>query len=776
MIYNNSLNKLYDAIIEKTELSTNELYNCGFNFNDINQLIQCGVIKRVDNDLYTLNFVDDLYRYGKQLIIQKKYDEASLCFTKCLELDPTNRGACFQLFLKNILNKDYENAFIFYDKLLELDNNFYHDDANYYLYLLSVVTEVPDKYKEYVKILKLEDIMVNSSNTRYLDVSVENNIRRMAFNRKFSLALNLLESSVHGIITSQDLVVKRLLYSSLKSENKSRLTTVYFIKNKKYEDAFKHLKEKGDRHNLSILDTCILKLLKELIEIKKNSLVPQRIKTEENDIFIAIDNHDYLRALKLSKLYDDKYHYSHSKSPITILLNDILSLVVSLSLKEHNVYVNEKNLEDDDLFPMVISYVVDNQMDKAIHSLNLYMELFGKSKYSFLVIDLIKISILEGDLTFSKPIELLSMLKNENVTVDYSKYVDNFNVALSKNKTLEALIYLDIVSKGNELGENSIEINTLHHTLDISQKELSKEEDFSFESSDKTSKVIISNSEKEFVSEKHRELLQNKGIILLEAMSDEKIFNILQIVKDYPDIVASVIKDENSKRIFLRYKPYLKETININKVYNEGNKAYNEKMYQKCIDNYLQLLEIFDEPKASIYAKLGLSYMKINNKKLAIDYLTIATALSKDEKIDIDFSSLIVSLKGEFSSGEFKSSIKMRKSDFSYDSANEVYRVENFDEINSYIVNSGLDVESACKNINMTSEQIDIIKLVYAKEYYSQGHIEKGDLFLKSFERSKNKTKESIKMYREIMKNKKFYQNRQVHEPRKLSLSLKPRK
>lgn len=114
----------------------------------------------------------------------------------------------------------------------------------------------------------------------------------------------------------------------------------------------------------------------------------------------------------------------------------------------------------------------------------------------------------------------------------------------------------------------------------------------------------------------------------------------------------------------------------------------------------------------------------------------------------------------------------MSQKDFDYSDVNNFYGIENFDEINSFIASSGLDVESACQQMGMTPEQIDIIKLIYAREFYIQGNFEKGDLFLNSVEKSKNKTKITVKLFDEVRRNKRFYQNRQIEEPRQLALSL----
>ena len=77
-----------------------------------------------------------------------------------------------------------------------------------------------------------------------------------------------------------------------------------------------------------------------------------------------------------------------------------------------------------------------------------------------------------------------------------------------------------------------------------------------------------------------------------------------------------------------------------------GGKAYRDGYYESCIENYKELLQL-ERPRTYVYAKLGLSFYHLKDYKTAIDYMTVSTALNKEEekKGIYDFSSLIASLK-----------------------------------------------------------------------------------------------------------------------------------
>ena len=118
----------------------------------------------------------------------------------------------------------------------------------------------------------------------------------------------------------------------------------------------------------------------------------------------------------------------------------------------------------------------------------------------------------------------------------------------------------------------------------------------------------------------------------------------------------------------------------------------------------------------------------------------------------------------------------MRVSDFTYDDVNYYYGIDNFKEINDYIAMNGLDVETACRELGMNTNQISIVMLIYAREFYSMGDFEKGDGFILRVEKSQNKTSKVIEIMNEIKRNKKFYQHRRPEQPKGIALSIKPYK
>ena len=277
--------------------------------------------------------------------------------------------------------------------------------------------------------------------------------------------------------------------------------------------------------------------------------------------------------------------------------------------------------------------------------------------------------------------------------------------------------------------------------------------------------------EKQFIESKYQELLTKRGIILLNPMEKERRKIIYDIIEEsYPDVRAFSIGTDYLKHVVLRYIRNKEERIDVLKLIQEGNSAYKSNDFDKCIECYLQVLTV-GKPKSIAYSKLGLSYLKKLDKERAIEYLTIANALSKEEGVTLDYSELIGNLK-EKELPEKKIKSHMKEKTFNND-LNNYYGINDFETIHNYIMESGLGIDNACENLNFSESKIVLIKLIYAKQYYAQGEYAIGDQLLQSVEKIKNKNAIIKKELDGIRKSKKFYINRTDKQTKKLSLKIK---
>ncbi len=839
MINIENLNKLYNEVINEGILTTAKLNSFGFNSKDINVLIESGQLERKKRGLYSFKSVSELYEYGKNLNKDKKSIEAVKCFERCYELDPNNQKVCLQLLYESLIKNDYESSFEYIDKLLTAEDQYSTANCKFYLYLLSMITDIPDNYKEFIENINIDDIKVETDDKKYKSIEKQNKIRFSALRRQFPYALKQMRDFIrqYDRWTIQNLITVNLLLEATRVESISKDTIKNLIKQKSYEDIVDYLEQKQKMHELSLMDKYTLKLAYEIINLQKSKQIPEIAFVDTTNTFLAIDNNDFNLALKLCEEYNFKNKIDSSESAINLLLIDICDIIKQLKSSKESIkkseekspieILNEQQLpvpsnQASSTFSDIIKFLLSKDIENAFSTLKNYMESINKAEYEFLIIDLIKLSLIEKDAAFTKPMIALTYISRDNFEFDISNYIQDFYVTLSNNRFSEARIYLDIISKSNKIAKNNIPTEELLQVLNNVEMTLDKNSSSHFEptendlkestestipnkntspeileSNDKTQSVKQEensninqgvekennnqkqplekrDSEKEFIEKNYQLLLKRKSLILLKPMTAERRQRIYNIISEYPNVSAFSIGEESDKSIVLRYSESAKEYIDFKQIALNGEKNYKDGDYDSCINNYLKLLR-FGTPSSYVYARLGLAYMKKKKISTAIDFLTISTDLNKKENGKYDYTDLITSLRGLEEDNDEKAYFKMKIEDFNNDTENN-YGIENIDEITSKILESGQDVETVCENLGIKEEQTDTIKLIYARQFYSQGNYKKGDQFLKSVEQSQNKTKFTTKILNEIRQNKKFYFNRPNAGAKQLSLTMNPKK
>ena len=770
MISEDNLNRIYNDVINNIELTTKKLNEYGFNSTDITKLIKEETIERVKRGTYELKDTDKLFNYGRNLIIKKDHENVIKCFKKCLELDPTNLGACFQLFIKSIENKDYDKVFEYYEELRKTKNIYYQQDTKYHLYLLSLITEIPEKYKEEIKKINFDDIKVLEEDLRYDDVKEQNRIRKAVIDRRPSYALHILNESVKNRqkYKVQDIINKTLLIQAIEIEKINKETIINLTKEKKYDELIQYLIDKQEQNKLTLQEKYTLKLCNQYKKIEKTSKIPEIAHIEITGIFEAIDACDFEYALKLNKEYNEKFN-ENNENTFGFILNDICELL--------------NKLKENINYSSVFSCLLNNDIEKALDNLKIYMKNINKVEYEYLIENLIKISVLEQDSIYTKPMIALTLITNDKYQIEIEKFIQEFYVSLAEQNYDKAQIYLDIISKSSKIQSNNIKTENLCQILELSRNiikdkidtikpeiEIIEVED-PIETPEETEKnndeEAERTNEEEKLIEKKYDQIKKRGIVVLKKVNKERVDKIFEALDKYNDILGFVIDEENN--IVLRYyNPTPEKIKNEKELLKEANTLYKNYKYKECINKYYEIIKILPNIKAWIFARMGISYVKTRETKKAIQFLTIASKLARKENVNLDFSDLILKLKGEISSEDIKPKVIIKESEFEEE---QYYGIKDFDEINKYIHLSGLDVETACKNLNKTQEQTDIIKLIYARQYYIQGDFEKGDQFIKSVESCKEKTETVIKLLDRIRTNKRLYPNKNDMQ---YSLKIKP--
>jgi len=666
--------------------------------------------------------------------------------------------------MRKINTQEFDEAFQYFKVVYESKK--YLQNNNFYLYMLNLLIDLPLEYKEIAENLTLEDIMLPEVQLN------ERQRRTYVFNSEYVMALKISNQIINEQGKSRIVdVISRGLIKAIIEKNKiivvSEKDIIDLINNEKYEEALRclgqcTLRNKRDKDNIYVKA-----LIEALIDIQ-NGIIPEKENTRYCTIYNLIDHKDYKRALELfEKLNLPNPNFVPKNHLIYILLikiNEALEKVQGTKESKQS-YLQESK----DSFVKVITNLINQDFDNAFKVLKTYLKSINQSEFEFLIMDLIKISLIEKDVAFTKPMLTLTYMAKGTFKFNADEYIQNFYESISLENYQEAKIYLDIISQINMALAESLKqaLNgkiSESNDFDLVQTELEESVDEISEQTVITSPKKVNNvdviykNDIEYI-ESHLQQLYENGILLLEPMDNKRRGNIHRFIDKIPDIKSFSIGEGSSRRVVLKFNPYQYGYIDVKKLANEAYEAYNNSNYDNALEKLKPILE-FGDPATWVYARIGLIYMKKAEIKLAIDYLTVATELSIERNEDYDFTQLILNLQGK-NRVKIKPHVDIIEDEF--DDNIEKYGIENIQKILDYMSNSygGVNVSfnMVCIKYNLDKEQENIVALILAREYYAHKMFVTGDKFLKLVEKTKNKTDLVKSLYKEVSNRKPFYQN-----------------
>lgn len=801
MVDNERLFKLYEAMMNSEEfISTKEIKELGFSQAEIAKMVEDETLIRVKRGFYNFGNVNSLFMYGKSLIDSKRRDEGIKVFEKCFSLDKANIYAAYQLFINAVKVKDYDSILKYFDVMYEQgsDNKRYL----YYLYILSYIIELPDHYKEIVKNLTYKDLTIYEHDEY---TQLINNTIGLVMNSKISHAYRT-RSDYHSNHPSsfEDYAEIALLKEATYMYGRNKKLLQEAIEEERYDEAHEIFGQMSSIRELPIFYKYMAYLVDDIIHmINFKEVSDVANNSQGTNVFAAIDNYDYDLALKLA-IERDKNSGFESKSIMVVLLEKVVAKKKELlgdkedTIEEVSEKIEEVVVQCEEVIDQcsvqlsmfenefnhlgLIMLLKENKLEEFEQYLIKYLHATNNDHYYKFIMYLIKICKMEEDYNYTRVLAIITLIAACKYEFSSIEYITKYYEELTYGNFDKAKIYVKILSEFNALDEDTLsDLYELIGTLKVSYVPKAvqpvKVENPVVESTKKVENPVIEQQPKfvpiaktfkykdketeeyrqdrEYISVKLEQLRNERGLIVLRPMDNIRRKRIHNIVEDVKDATTFSVGEGENRRIVIRfignvYVP-LKETIKI------ADNAYYAKDYETALRAYLDILGT-NNPKTYIYAKIGLTYMKMWNIDKAIEYLKIATELSKVNNEKFDFTDLIGSLDGTIEKWEKKPNFKMKESDFEGHLDN--FGVERFEEMLLHKEVNDLTYEGACEELGFTYEEYLLSLLLLAKRYYTNKQDELGDKFIKMVEQSGNKSKKVIAKMEEVRKNKKFYKNR----------------
>ena len=759
--------KLYELFLEEDNVTTKEINEAGYNKNDITSLIKDNIIDRVKRGIYRLKNVEEFYHYGVRSI-SEDYSKAIKVFNKCIESDPSYTASYFQLFLEKITLEEYNEAYSYLIKLKE-GNHKYDKDHYMYLYLLSFLTKLSQEDIDFVKTLEIDDVYVQEDDKRFDNLDNQNNIRYYILNSFYPTALHYIyeDNKENNSGCPTNYAFMKLLKCIIKKEKETKTKIIELLEENDIVSVKNIIELESKNHRLSTHDDAVLEVCNDIIAMKENNELPEIVdyKSSYNDVYKYIYRKDYKKALEL--LEDT---------------SKVLYMVLELAVKEID-RINNIELEKIN-YVTIANILLEGNYDLYFNNLEEFLTLRNKKQYKFIFADLIKISLLEKDELYVLPMEYLSKVQQDDFRFDIGMFLEKFYHQVNDNNFEVAKIYLDIIKKSKHLYKDTINTELLEKQLSNKMNQ-EKNNNKSVVEMKQTSPVkIVSKQQVETIKNITKEkddkenalrhlktklesISPKTPFVLLNPMDDDIRNHVMKKIEESENVIGIDLEIDSKKRILLKYHEEVDEEIDFKQLCREAQKLNNDKNYNKCLNLYKDIICKSTMPKRFVVSNMGRLYLRFGKIDTAIMFFEISDALSKLKGKPLQHEEIIFNLKNQVPKEEQKTTkgINLNTEDF-YDDMNDHYQIKEYEDIFA-LIQEGMSIENACSEFNLTEEDVSIIKLVTARNYYSQKNFKAGDKVFKQVERSKDKTPFIKSLMEEIRTNKKLYPYRNIQKVKK---------
>lgn len=323
---------IYKMLINGIKLTNNTLSIYGFTQEEIEKLITKKIIEMQQDGIYKLYQVDKLRKYGVSLLLNGHYKEADLCFKISYELAPTGKMICLQAMLSALHKKNYKKIFEIYSNLEKIHPEKNSKDNLLYLYLLSIITEIPEEYREKARQIKPLEMMLPNK----VGLKVENEIRKYIGQHKFTYAHQLIcQRMVKEINYSTKFeLIKKLCAEAIEQTKKMKEQLFHLIASNQYEQILELLLEQQNQRELSELELNILLISNAIVKISKTGTIPEKTIQSTNNMQKAILGNNFKLALDINEEFLEFNKIPKESNLINMLLNKINALILSIEEKQ----------------------------------------------------------------------------------------------------------------------------------------------------------------------------------------------------------------------------------------------------------------------------------------------------------------------------------------------------------------------------------------------------------------------------------------------------------
>ena len=300
-------------------------------------------------------------------------------------------------------------------------------------------------------------------------------------------------------------------------------------------------------------------------------------------------------------------------------------------------------------------------------------------------------------------IDYLEQVKKDNRSDSSLKYISSilYNYNLLKNDTISEVRARDLGIIIDLYRSNCLDKIMADNNIDEFYTDLLK--------------LLFDNMNKYIKTTKYSSYVNNEaamvvnsintkcGVLIIDNLEQQDNKNYIRLAKKRKNVSINQIDNYYGKRIVLSNIGEKPESVSLSEI----QKLYSKCEYHRCLKKCLYYIALNPVDNKEGYYYAALCYDKLNKNKQFEEFLDCFNFLGLN-----NFNSI----------GE-----KINKD------AN-FYGIYNIREIINFANNNHISIDLACLHYGLSVEQIEIVELIIAKNYYGIGDTLKGDYYVNKVE------------------------------------------
>lgn len=546
---------------------------------------------------------------------------------------------------------------------------------------------------------------------------------------------------------------------SLEQPKSNHLTDL--ITAHQYKKIYPQIENKSNSLNKKLLKLAVTKILEENETLlKKKDSVPETRVITFNDVFNALMNDEDLEKMVTT--------YLEQKQQSKYL--PVLKQMLAISNSKQDVTYRDFLLTLSEIEQGTYQFILARYLKDFYRCLE--KENYSVAKQYLYLMNLSKqYETTSADLTnFEGYLLALEKLQQNQTKIDILSFhntatLDGDNTTNSDN--------IPATSPDDSLAKENKEEPSLADDATMESREVLDETPVSFIEEQEPSYKLLSPIKQQKLKRNIEKLIHFHSVYSLYIEDDEYYQELQQFLKEnYPNVAIHMLRRGKLPNYGM-LKRKEKTITNSDELRELAGQYYDEKKYQKALEQYLIFFENTDDIRNNVLYRIAICYMKTNHLIEARPFLE---ALSHTNTFYCDFPSVqnwyLVGADYRLPKSD-ETEVKRAEIDWNELKVDQsCYSIPNLQRIANDYALGEMSLDDICTEYGLEKDDISVVKYIFARDCYYQRQDELGNHFLSLLRKEKNKSEEATYLLETLENEKRFLPNHEFDPSRCLTLKF----